>query len=549
MSNNRHLISDSEIVRPPLVLEKGLPLPFMSNKYEIDEGWVAVMSVGGAYAETLQAGTHFLAKYPFARGLKAIQVNTRLNHLTVSTLREFTIAQPVPVEINLDVSVEYRVVDARRVALEINHPLTSLYDRVLQAMRGAVVDANVDEIRRQGEGIAMTTLRRLNAMRLPDTLGVEVLNVLVTSIKATDAGNDALARLQFDHLQKVEAWKLDSFMTQNSRVTEEWMIIHRPEIYREIKAGNFALLKEMIDKGLLAPEAFLNERANSTPAPHASRLPAPPQQTSGSKLWECQKCGAINPERALFCSDCGTQLLRECPKCHKNSSLVATGFCPSCGSNYEETVKSVEPRIQPKFNPKVTLAHPRLMSKRYSSFFVVKIHLQGSKTARREINELSEKYSLTVQSHDSLVKENQNVIVKLSSPHIEFSEPALIIVTREVTTASFTGIPTDLCAPGRHAAVLSLTDKENGALVQSIPFQVSVVDFAFDHVSRPLLSNTTSVVLGFGSFASFVLTFMGQIDQTFGLASGSAAGAIAVFLYARYLELFKRSNTNVSSSP
>jgi len=265
MPNNRHLISDSEIVRPPLVLEKGLPLPFFGKMYEVMEGWVAVMVAGGAYYETLAAGTYNLSKYPSARGLQVIQVNTKINPLTVSTLREFTIAQPVPVEINLDVSVEYRVVDARRVALEINHPLTSLYDRVLQAMRGAVVDANVDEIRRQGEGIAMTTLRRLNAMRLPETLGIEVLNVLVTSIKATDAGNDALARLQFDHLQKRADWELDSFMTQNSRVTWEWLVLHRPEIAQQMIQQHGAIAKEMVDKGLLDPAGFLNQPTNVNP--------------------------------------------------------------------------------------------------------------------------------------------------------------------------------------------------------------------------------------------------------------------------------------------
>lgn len=263
MSNNRHLINDSEIVRPPLVLEKGLPLPFFGKMYEVMEGWVAVMVAGGAYSETLAAGTYNLSKYPSARGLQVIQVNTRVNTLSVSTLREFTIAQPVPVEINLDVAVEYRVVDARRVALEINRPLTSLYDRVLQAMRGAVVDATVDEIRRQGEGIAQTTLRRLHAMRLPDTIGIEILQVLVTSIKATDAGSDALARMEMERLQTLEQWKTDAYMTQNSRVTWEWILLHRPEVAQQLIQQHGAIIKELVDKGLFDPAGFLNQPTNT----------------------------------------------------------------------------------------------------------------------------------------------------------------------------------------------------------------------------------------------------------------------------------------------
>ena len=49
--------------------------------------------------------------------------------------------------------------------------------------------ATIDEIRTQGEGIARATLQRLQAMQLPKTLGVEIFNVLVTTIKDTDAGS------------------------------------------------------------------------------------------------------------------------------------------------------------------------------------------------------------------------------------------------------------------------------------------------------------------------------------------------------------------------
>jgi len=189
------------------------------------------------------------------------------------------------------------------------------------------------------------------------------------------------------------------------------------------------------------------------------------------------------------------------------------------------------------------------MSKRFSSIIVVKIHPQGSKKALHELAETANKHSLTIQTHPSNVEDNQTVIVKLASPQIEFSEPSLIITSRKIATVSFTGIPADNCQPGLHAAVLSITEKESGILIQSIPFQIKVVDFVFDHVSRPLLSNTTSIVLGFGSFATFALTFVGQIDQTLGLASGTAAGAIALLLYSRYIDLFKRATTNVSNLP
>ena len=265
MPNNRHLINDYDIVRQSQLLDKGLPLPFLEGKYVVDEGWCAVITEGGAYKETFQPGTYFLGHFKWGREVKATAVNVRLNTLTVSTTREFTISQPVPVEINLDLSVEYQVVDARRVATEITSPLTSLFDRVIQSVRSAVVYATIDEIRTQGEGIARATLQRLQAMQLPKTLGVEIFNVLVTTIKDTDAGSSALASQQMKEFTTVRDWQLDSMITQQSRVTPEWLMIHRPELYAQLAAGNQALLTAMVDKGLLDPAGFLNQPAGSTP--------------------------------------------------------------------------------------------------------------------------------------------------------------------------------------------------------------------------------------------------------------------------------------------
>ena len=189
MPTNRSFINDFDIVRPAQLLEKGIPLPGLSGKYTVDEGWIAVVTEGGAFKEILEPGTYFANRYRFFRDVKIIEVDTRVQTLTVSTMREFTIQDPVTVEINLDLSVEYRITDARRVALEVKTPLTSLYDRVIQAGRGAVSYATVTEIRTQGEGIARTTLQQLQAMQLPKVIGIEIFNVLTTSIKATDAGS------------------------------------------------------------------------------------------------------------------------------------------------------------------------------------------------------------------------------------------------------------------------------------------------------------------------------------------------------------------------
>lgn len=261
MSNNRHLISDFDIVRPAQLLDKGIPLPGLRGHYVVDEGWCAVITEGGAFKEILEPGHHYLDRYRMFRDVKAIAVDMRVQPLSVSTRGEFQIAQPVPVEVNLDLTVEYQVVDARRVALEVKTPLTSLYDRVIQAIRGAVSYVTIDEIRTQGEGLAHVIQQRLQAMNLPKVLGIEVLNVLVTTIKATDVGADVIARQKLTEYTTVRNWQVDSMMTQNSRVTWEWLVLHRPELAQQYLVSYGEIAKEMVDKGLLDPAGMLNQPA------------------------------------------------------------------------------------------------------------------------------------------------------------------------------------------------------------------------------------------------------------------------------------------------
>ena len=94
MSTNRALINDFDVIRPQQLLDKGLPLPFLSGKYVVDEGWCAVITEGGAFKEILSPGTHFLEKYHFFRDVKATAINTKINTMMISTTREFMIQKP-----------------------------------------------------------------------------------------------------------------------------------------------------------------------------------------------------------------------------------------------------------------------------------------------------------------------------------------------------------------------------------------------------------------------------------------------------------------------
>lgn len=99
--------------------------------------------------------------------------------------------------------------------------------------------------------------------------------------------------------------------------------------------------------GVVDPTAVINvSRTTMTapPPPRPSSQKNAAQEASNSKLWTCQKCGEKNPEHTQYCYNCGTQLVRECPKCHRNTSLVSTGFCGNCGANYDEANERIKLR-------------------------------------------------------------------------------------------------------------------------------------------------------------------------------------------------------------
>lgn len=203
---------------------------------------------------------------------------------------------------------------------------------------------------------------------------------------------------------------------------------------------------------------------------------------------------------------------------------------------------------------KTTLAYPRLFSKRYSSTVLVYIY---PKSMSRKINTALDKQIQTLgksindyNRSDSPIdiKRELLAIVKIESPGIEFQSPVVVRIREKETKIVFIAKPADDCQIGKHMAKLSICDKETEAEIFSVPFEIKVVDFVIDHISRPFVYNIVAAFSGLGALAMFILTFLGKVDTTFGLASGTTAGAVAITLYLRFVNLFQ-SLRNAPGSP
>lgn len=193
---------------------------------------------------------------------------------------------------------------------------------------------------------------------------------------------------------------------------------------------------------------------------------------------------------------------------------------------------------------KISIGHPELISKGIESPFVVQLYFEElTNRVKMKIKEIvGESYIERV--YDTELKFGKVVKIKLYSPDITFPEPIAKKLDTSINSMIFLGKPLDTCQPREHKVVLSILDNKTGIEYQSETFSVRVADYAFDHVSRPLLSKVSAFALGIGSFAMFVLALLEQIDKTIGLTSGTAAGVLAVVVYTNFYNLYQRIRPN-----
>ena len=189
----------------------------------------------------------------------------------------------------------------------------------------------------------------------------------------------------------------------------------------------------------------------------------------------------------------------------------------------------------------ISVAYPKLLSKRLETTFLLHFFL-AKEYAKVRSNIKAEFKDQEIDEHlsTSTLKIGDTVQVKLFHPDFDFSDIVTKKIDGQLSKITFLGKPKDNCEPGLRKILVSISNAETEQEIDSFTLTVRVVDFAFDHISLPLLSRVSTVVLGVGSFAMFILTFLEQIETTVGLTSGTAAGALAAVVYANFYNLYQR---------
>lgn len=211
-----------------------------------------------------------------------------------------------------------------------------------------------------------------------------------------------------------------------------------------------------------------------------------------------------------------------------------------------------KPRVEsrPEKRVSASLAYPKLLSKRFSSTFLVHVYpkylsRQATAAVKRQLVKLKkEPDSYNTTRQDTNIQINTLVAVKIECHGIKFTSPITVEVEDKVTELIFLAKPEDTCEVGHQMAKLSICDNKTGQEIFSLPFEIQVVDFVVDHISRPLILKLAAGISGLGGVVMYAMTLFEQVDKTTGLTSGTAFSVAAIAAYLLFNNLFQRLNSD-----
>ncbi len=179
------------------------------------------------------------------------------------------------------------------------------------------------------------------------------------------------------------------------------------------------------------------------------------------------------------------------------------------------------------------------------SFTLLHIYLPEERTqVIRNIKSDFQEQKINEQLQASSIKFGQKIKIRFYSPAFFFPDFVTKVIDNPINNRTFLGMPKDHCEPGLHKILVSIFDANTEQEIESPTISAKVVDFAFDHVSHPLLSRISAIVLGIGSFAMFILTSLEQIDKTIGLHLVQQQVFRRRVVSANFYNLYQRVRSN-----
>ena len=336
-----------------------------------------------------------------------------------------------------------------------------------------------------------------------------------------------LARLYLRFAQDGEQIREITKDGTDVRNTSVWKILQ--EAVNQIEQGNFQWALSLCQEVKLT-SSKIRDLAQAYEYQHIGRIHEVNQEYAKAKIEYARACQLISDE-PLFALD-----LARVENIWGKVEFIRN----------ESAEKKQIRKKKAKLHIKV--AFPKKISKRKASKFIVNFFVPS------EINDIEKFFNSELgRKRDELIRESSlylghKVQVSLISPDIEFLSDTSVKILSTNTQFLFLGKPKDNCQLHSQQILLTVKDASTNEEYKSFYFSIEVVDLILGFVSRPLLSNIVSIVLGISSMIMFFLTFVGQIDTSLGLTSGTTAGILASAIYARFFVLYQSQRVSVSNT-
>jgi serine/threonine protein kinase len=192
----------------------------------------------------------------------------------------------------------------------------------------------------------------------------------------------------------------------------------------------------------------------------------------------------------------------------------------------------------------IMVAHPNKLSKGRESKILIILHLEGARVEAREIvsRDLGEPGGrpddYDTEKDRTAIRPGEQVQVEIFCPEIEFSGAVALSLDERLNVARFLAKPKDDCHASSHQIKVLVKTLGTGVERYSSYAQLTVIDYLFDHVSRPLVNHCISAIVTIGSIGTFCLTLLGRIDHAFGLTAGTAGLVIGTSIYGKFFKDF-----------
>jgi hypothetical protein len=263
---------------------------------------------------------------------------------------------------------------------------------------------------------------------------------------------------------------------------------------------------------------------------------------AGSELLRAvRRLGAEMDATISASSELGEMLAQPAPDVEAAKAILDRP--PVLAAQAQQVIRSAPSQLAPRLS--VSCHYPKLIPAGPPSKFLVQIFPRRRHQAAAELVKAIFPETETLEAAwEARLRQGAKVRISLTSQSVDFAAPVWKRIVSAGIDTTFQGTPKASAPPGINVAVIAICD-EDGVEILSLPFDIYIVDYAFDHVSRPFAGGVIGGVAGALAVCMLVLALIMRTGQVLTAISGAIGLALSGLVFAWINSLFRRQSTIV----